>query len=270
MHAYRVRYCAAGRLLWLALAALLIRPLGVAGATEETFAVLQVGTQTYKNVTVTTKAKNYVFIVHAAGMTSIKLSQLPSDLQEKLGYAVAKARIPATNTSAAWVKREISNLSGSQVRGLTKQMEQKCREQFAARLTAMGFGGPTFMLVALGVTLLLYLFHCYCCALICWKTGKPPGILIWLPVLQLYPLLRAAGMSGWWLLACFVPVVNLVPLVLWPLKIAKARGKSVWVGVLLLLPVASLFAFLYLAFSDGVSDEDDEGPEAKIMTLETA
>jgi hypothetical protein len=61
-----------------------------------------------------------------------------------------------------------------------------------------------------------------------------------------------------------------VPLVLWPLKIAKARGKSVWVGVLLLLPVTNLFAFLYLAFSDGVSDEADEGPEPKIMTLETA
>ena len=64
-------------------------------------------------------------------------------------------------------------------------------------------------------------------------------------------MLRAAGMSGWWFLAYFVPLLNLVPLILWPLKIAKARGKSVWVGVLLLLPVINLFAFLYLAFSNG-------------------
>ena len=48
-----------------------------------------------------------------------------------------------------------------------------------------------------------------------------------------------------------MPVLNLVPQILWSLKIAKARGKSVWVGVLLLLPVTNLFAFLYLAFSNG-------------------
>jgi len=247
-----------------------MRSLGVAGGTEDTFAVLQIGTQTYKNVTVTTKAKNYIFILHSAGMTSLKVGQLPPDLQEKLGYAVAKARKPSTNSSAAWVKREISNLSVPQVKELSKQMGQKWRGQLAGRVSALGLGGPTLMYAALGVTLLLYLFHCYCCMLICLKTGRPPGLLIWLPVLQLYPLLRAAGMSGWWFLAYFVPVLNLLPLVLWPLKIAKARGKSVWVGVMLLLPVTNLLAFLYLAFSDAVSAEADEGPESKIMTLQTA
>jgi uncharacterized membrane protein YhaH (DUF805 family) len=83
-------------------------------------------------------------------------------------------------------------------------------------------------------------------------------------------MLRAAGMSGWWVLACFVPVLNLVPVILWPLKIAKARGKSVWIGVLLLLPVANVFAFLYLAFSNGAAEEEeDEGPEPKVMSLQT-
>jgi hypothetical protein len=66
-----------------------------------------------------------------------------------------------------------------------------------------------------------------------------------------------------------VPVLNLVPLFLWPLMIAKARGKSVWIGVLLLLPVTNLLAFLYLAFSDSASREEDEGPEPKVMSLQT-
>lgn len=269
MHADKVHHYVAGRRLWLALAALLMWSIGVARATEDRFAVLQIGTQTYKNVTVTTKAKDYIFILHAAGMTSLKLNQLPPDLQEKLGYAVAKPRTPATNTAAAWAKREIAYVSVPQAKELTKEMEQ-WRGKLTSRVSATGLGGSTLVCVALGVTLLLYLFHCYCCMLICWKTGKPPGILVWLPVLQLYPMLRAAGMSGWWFLAYFVPVLNLVPLFLWPLKIAKARGKSVWVGVMLLLPVSSLFAFLYLAFSDGLSGEDDEGPEPKVMTLQTA
>jgi apolipoprotein N-acyltransferase len=105
--------------------------------------------------------------------------------------------------------------------------------------------------------------------LICRKAGHPAGLLVWLPALQIFPLLRAAGMSGWWFLAYFVPVLNVVPVILWPLKIAKARGKSVWVGVLLLLPATNLFAFLYLAFSDSAPRADDESPEPKVMSLQT-
>jgi uncharacterized membrane protein YhaH (DUF805 family) len=106
--------------------------------------------------------------------------------------------------------------------------------------------------------------------LICQKTGNPPGVLVWLPVLQLFPLLRAAGMSGWWFLAYFVPVLNMVAGILWCFTIAKARGKSAWVGLFLLLPVTNLFAFLYLAFSNGATAKEDEEPETRIMTLETA
>ena len=62
---------------------------GTVRAAEDKFDVLQIGTQTYSNVTVTTKAKSYIFLIHAAGMTSIKVSQLPPDLQEKLGYGAA-------------------------------------------------------------------------------------------------------------------------------------------------------------------------------------
>jgi uncharacterized membrane protein YhaH (DUF805 family) len=269
MHDYKVHPYAATRLLWLALAGFLMQPVVVVGAPDETFAVLEVGTHTYTNVTVTTKAKNCIFILHAAGMTSIKVSQLPPDVQEKLGYVVARPPKPATNTAGMWVKRGISNLNVPQVKDLTKQLEQKWRSESAARSSAMGLAGPKLIVAVLGVVLLLYLFHCYCCMLICRKTGNPSGILVWLPVLQLLPLLRAAGMSGWWFLAYFVPVLNLVPLILWPLEIAKARGKSVWVGVLLLLPVTNLFAFLYLAFSDGAAGEADEGPEPKVMTLQT-
>src|SRR5258707_251791 len=84
---------------------------------------------------------------------------------------------------------------------------------------------------------------------ICKKAGAQPGIMVWLPVLQLFPLLRAAQMPLWWFLLWFVPGVNLVAQVVWCIKIADARGKSPWVGVLLILPVTNIFTFLYLAFS---------------------
>ena len=56
----------------MVLAAGLILLPGTVGATEDKLPVLQVGAMMYTNVTVTTKAKNYIFIVHDGGMTSIK------------------------------------------------------------------------------------------------------------------------------------------------------------------------------------------------------
>ena len=274
MNAFGIHhYAAAGKLWWLALAALLMRPLSGLGATEDTFEVLQIGTRTYTNVTVTTKAKSYIFILHAAGMTSLKVADLPSDLQQQLGYAGALAPKATTNIAAVWAKKELAKIDVPQIKDLRKQLEQ-WRAHPSARLAALAWIGPKPNYTGLGIVLvlylLLYLFYSYCCMLICRKTGHPPGVLVWLPFLKLFPMFRAAGMSCWWLLAFLVPLLNLVPLILWPLKIAKARGKSVWVGVLLLLPVINLFAFLYLAFSDGASGAPDEGPEPKVMSLQTA
>jgi hypothetical protein len=270
MNAYRVNHCAAGWLMWLALAAGVILSPGAAGAGEERFDLLQTKTAVYTNATVTTKAKSYVFILHAGGMTSLKVADLPPDIQEQLGYAVAKSAKNSTNTAAAWAKREIAKIEMPQVRALGQQLEQKWQRRAPVALSPQALIGSELVWAVLGGMLLLYLFYCYCCMLICRKTGNPPGIMVWLPVLQTFPLLRAAGMSGWWFLAYLVPLLNLVPTILWPLKIAKARGKSVWIGILLLLPITNLFAFLYLAFSNGNAAEEDEGPEPKIMSLQAA
>jgi hypothetical protein len=232
--------------------------------------VLRTKTVVYTNVTVTTKASNYVFILHASGMTSLKVAELPLEVQQQLGYAKAEGSEGSTNSAAAWAKREIAKLDVQQVKTLGKQLEQRLHDQPPPQLSALGLIGPKLIWAAAGVALLLYLFQCYCLMLICRKAGHPPGLLIWLPVLQVFPLLRAAGMSYWWFLALLVPVLNLVPAFLWPFKIANARGKSVWVGILLLLPITNFFAFLYLAFSDGARATDDDEAEPKVMSLQAA
>jgi hypothetical protein len=267
VNAFKTHCCAAGRLIGVALAAWLIPLWGMAGAIEEKFELLQIGTRTYTNVTVTTKAKNYIFILHAGGMTSIKIAELPPDTQQLLGYASAAPPKPATNTPVAWVKGELAKINVPQF----KQLNQKWGERTYWKLSAANLlASKLVFAVVLGAILLIYLFHCYCCMLICRKTGNPPGVLVWLPVLQLLPLLRAAGMSSWWFLAYCVPVLNIVAQVLWCFNIAKARCKSAWVGLLLLLPVTNLFAFLYLAFSNGNAAENEEDAEPKIMTLQAA
>jgi hypothetical protein len=267
MKALSTYHCAAGRWMESALAALLILlPVVVAAGEEERFDLLQIGTQTYTNVTVTTKAKNYIFIVHKGGMTSIKTAELPLETKQQLGYAGSGASKPGTNTATVWAKRELAKINVPSFKQLTQKVDGKPSWQLLARSLL----ASKVLYAALGIMLLVYLFHCYCCMLICRKTGNPPGFLVWVPVLQLFPLLRAAGMSGWWFLAYCVPVLNIVAQVLWCLNIAKARGQSVWIGVLLLLPIINLFAILYLAFSDGAPAKEEGEPEPKIMTLEAA
>jgi hypothetical protein len=88
-------------------------------------------------------------------------------------------------------------------------------------------------------------------------------------LLQLFPLLKAAVMSPWWFLAFLVPGVNLVAQVVWCVKITRARGKAFLIALLLMFPLTSPFAALYLAFSDGKRPRK-EPRRVAIMTLETA
>jgi len=259
----------ANRLTWLALAVLLMLPSGARAAEEQTFPLLEIGTRMYTNVTVTTKAKNYIFLLHAGGMTSIKLGDVPAELRLKLGYGDTQNPIASAYSPATWAKAGVAKLKPQQVRELSSKVAQTWRGNKSGEVPLTALVSIKAMLVLAGAMLLIYLFHCYCFMLICQKAGHPPGPLVWIPVVQFLPLLRAAGMSAWWFLAHLLPLLNLVAFVLWSVNIAKARGKSGWVAFFLILPLTSFFAFLYLAFSTGTAAAEEDA-EPEVMSLQTA
>jgi uncharacterized protein DUF5684 len=253
------------------LVALLMSGSSALAGTEQSFDVLQIGAHTYQNVTVTTKAKNYIFILHSGGMSNIKVAELSEDIREKLGYPSAEAQKNKTNTASLWAKQAVGRLDSPEV----KQLQQKFSQAWQGAAGRTNFNSyvpaitPRVLAIFGAILLGIYLFHCYCCMLICRKTGNEPGVMVWLPVLQLIPMLRAASMSGWWFVGFFIPVINLVGHVLWCVKIVQARRKTTPLLVLLLLPVTSFFAFLYLAFSEATPKRKEQ-PRVEIMTLETA
>ena len=251
-----------GRVMWLALALVLLR-CGPASARvfEESFDVIQVGTKTYRNVTVTTKAKDYVFILHAAGMTNLKVSDLPPQVRVKLGYG-DKPKGPSG--VGAWARQSLVALGLPDI----SELRHRVSGSFGSGTPMFASINPATLLSLLGIALLVYFFFCYCCALICRKTGNPPGLLIWVPVLQIFPLLRAASMSPWWFVAWLVPVFNVLAQIVWSFKIVQARAKNAWLALLLLLPITNLFTFLYLAFS--ASEPAKAEPAVEIMTLDAA
>jgi hypothetical protein len=238
-------------------------------ATEQSFDVLQIGSHSYQNVTVTTKAKNYIFILHSTGMANIKVSELPEEIRQKLGYVIATTPKVQTNLAATWARHAVARIDTPQVKEVQEKISQVWQGAAARGNQYLPPITPRFIAVAATVALATYLFLCYCCMLICQKTGNEPGLMVWLPVLQVIPMLRAASMSRWWIIGFFVPVVNIIGHVVWCVRIVQARSKTTPLLVLLLLPVTSLFAFLYLAFSETAPRKEDQ-PRIEIMTLETA
>jgi hypothetical protein len=299
-----------GGLIWLPLAALWIRPVNAGPMVEDTFAVLKTRTGTYTNVTVTTKTKDWIFILHSAGMVNIKIQDLPLDAQQKLGYAAIPAPPPpepvkATNNISkdhSPAKPTVPNVTAhtgttsphkksvlARIKDLINDRWQKLRTYQRAETPRIPANRAVFF-VFLGISVLFYLFFCNCCRLICRKANVTPGILAWLPGLQLLPLLSAAKMSLLWFLvflapglaiflAKFLPAFSifLIPVclfvqfiaqIIWSVNIVRARGKSMWVALFLILPFTNLFAFLYLAFSSDTPIEVKSAPD--IMVLGTS
>ena len=251
--------------IWLASMALILAVTlaCMAGSSDVHLDVLHFKTGVLTNVTVFSISKTDVFVSHSRGLANIKIADLGDEGLGELGLGPrrpgnanyitaaaasypAQADQPKSGQSMATFNPNAAALSA------LKSMIDPLKKQ-AALIPA------TVLLVTLGVFLAIYLFFCYCFKLIVQKTGVDPGFLIWLPLFQWIPLFRAAGMSGWWLLAFFLPIVNLVGAVMWSINIVKARDKSGWVTLFLILPVTNFFALLYLAFSSG-SDDDNKRP----------
>lgn len=235
--------------------------------------VLKTRTETFANVTLINRTATHAFVQHSRGVANVKLVDLDAATLSALGIrsgngatvSVQGASEPAValGGSEAGSARRFSGFSTAISTSLTKFFGRLAPDTQASQLPR------NLLLAVLGGVAIVFLFFSYCAMLICKKTGQEPGFLIWLPVLQMVPLLRAAGMPVWWLLMMLVPVVNVVAHVLWCLNIAKARGKSMLTAISLILPGLNLFAFIYLAFSRGSgADDDTTSPLGKPLETE--
>lgn len=79
---------------------------------------------------------------------------------------------------------------------------------------------------------------------------KKAGRKTWeafVPIYSSVVLYRIAGMSGWWLLAAFVPILNIVAAVLLSMNLAKVFGQTAAIAVLTFF--FSIIMYFYLSYS---------------------
>ena len=79
------------------------------------------------------------------------------------------------------------------------------------------------------------------------KAGKPGWASI-IPIYNIIVLLEIVGKPLWWVVLLFIPVVNLVIIILLYVELAKVFGKSAGFGVG--LAFLGFIFFPILAFSD--------------------
>ena len=115
----------------------------------------------------------------------------------------------------------------------------------------LGLGIGLFVFFAiLCLALALYIFSSFCYKLICQKTGKEPGGIIWVPIVRYIPLMQVAKMPEWLVILLLVPFANLVVFILMWAKVCEARGKSPWLVILWFIPIVNIAFLPYMAFSE--------------------
>jgi hypothetical protein len=236
-----------------------------AQSTDEHLDTFRVGTTVYTNVTIMTKTPTDIFFKHSFGFGNTKVMDVDRHTLLSLGYQLppdeSEKKSALSESAQEMLESEtVTNLVADprfqEAQALLNAQIGESIEKFT----------PQLMYGIVGGFIAFYLFFSFCCRQICVKTGQAASPLIWLPILKQIPLLRAAGIPVW----LFVPGLLLAPVafpllqIWWSFKITAARGKHWIVGVLLILPITNVLAFLYLAFSGTGAPE---APTSNVISL---
>ncbi len=123
--------------------------------------------------------------------------------------------------------------------------------------TAGQVGAAAFMGIIAGfwilymlVLLAVYAYTAVCLMFIAKKTNTPNTWWAWVPILNLLLMFKIANKPWWWIFLVFIPLANIIVLVISWMEIAKKRNKPDWVGILTIVPIIGPFIPAYLAFSD--------------------
>lgn len=106
------------------------------------------------------------------------------------------------------------------------------------------------MLVAGSFGIVAYIFTSFCLMKIADKLSIPNSWLAWVPIAQIWVMVRAAGKPGWWLILFFIPFINFVIGLIVLFTIPTSLNKSSLYGLLIFIPILGVFLYFgLLAFT---------------------
>jgi len=107
-------------------------------------------------------------------------------------------------------------------------------------------------LIGVVIGVILYIYFSYSLQVIFQKLNLQNAWLAWIPIANLYMIYIAGDQAWWWIILAFIPLVNIVAVIMsvvaW-VNIVQKLGKSPWLLLLFLVPILNFFLIGYLAFS---------------------
>ncbi len=85
------------------------------------------------------------------------------------------------------------------------------------------------------------------------KTNTANPWMAWIPILNVYLMLKIADKPGWWLLLLLIPIVNIIITIIVWMVMAEKVNKPSWMGVLIIVPFVNFFIPGILAWADSSS-----------------
>ena len=111
--------------------------------------------------------------------------------------------------------------------------------------------GGGILLVCAVIGLAFYVYLALAVYTIANKTHTENAWLAWIPILNAILMVNIAKKPIWWaIIIIFVPLVNIVFLILVWMAMAEARGKPSWWGIMIIVPLMQLITPGYLAWAD--------------------
>ena len=111
----------------------------------------------------------------------------------------------------------------------------------------LGFG---LIMVFLVFAAACYVYMALALQTIADKTKTDNSWLAWIPIANIVLMLNVAKKPIWWIVLFFIPVVNIIFIIIVWMAMAEARGKPSWWGILMIVPVANLITPGVLAWAD--------------------
>ncbi len=81
------------------------------------------------------------------------------------------------------------------------------------------------------------------------RTKEEPAWFAIIPLLNVILFLKLARRPAWWVILFFLPIVNLVALIMATMSLCERFGLKKWWGLLAIVSPANLLLYLYLAFA---------------------
>ena len=106
-------------------------------------------------------------------------------------------------------------------------------------------------LISFIVGIAAYIFCSYCFYKIYQRLGEPNAWFAWVPILNNWIMYKAGDQSPWWIIGIFIPLVNIVALIVLLIafvNVVKKLGKNPWLILLMILPLINFFVLYNFAF----------------------